>query len=652
MNDTPHYSASQRRAYIQSKLHLYRPDDKKGYSLRDIALDIARHFNLQRPDGTIRPVSATTIKKDLAWLEETDPSEREITLDAQELLKPENFPQWRAEHFVAPMTNEPYETPEHQLAWFHLFASLVLKEAPPDWVVKYFDIEDMDLGSWAKLQDRLITLFILAPPRHGKSDLFGHACIWAICRNPNVRIIWCGGTLPISELTTSFVKNELELNEKLIANYGPFQSKSDWSNNAFTVATRSLRMRAPTMVAIGKGSGVLSRDADIIIMDDYVDLRASESPTQVGKDVRWAKSQLFTRREPWTPVLGIGSHQPSPTGDAYTEMAVDKNSNVHFIEMKAHDYTRCKPAVDGEDPALRHGEWCILWNSLRPWWYLESMRDDLGDLLYEVCYNQDISKGKINYFREKVLRAEYQTPVYDTELRRFRDPDLTRVGPGVLDYNRSWGQVPACCGDRGNVVLTLGFDPAAGETRGSSESALSVRGGCRRCGRRYLIATWADRVSPETHPDTILRFTAEHVPQRVRVEANAYQKALAKDKRLVDAQSDYGFILDDPHFTGDNKRDPLLGIPVLSRQMEAGKLSIPYQLPQDRIIAEDLIRQYLRWPQEPNDRIMADWLAELSLAALMEELSYAVPSFFGSRGDVPEHLLEQTITIDMSLVGE
>ncbi len=652
MSDTPHYSTSQRRAYIASKLHLYRPDDKRGYGLRDIARDISQHFGLVRADGSPRMVSATTIKRDLAWLAESDPSERELTLDAVELLKPENFPKWRAKMFVAPGTNEPYETPEHQFAWFHLFASLVQKAAPPKWVVDYFDIEELDLASWAKLQDRLLTLFILAPPRHGKSDLFGHACIWAICNNPNVRIIWCGGTLPISELTTAFVKNELELNEALIEGYGPFESKSNWSTNAFTVATRSIRMRAPTMVAIGKGSGVLSRDADIIIMDDYVDLRASESPTQVGKDVRWAKSQLFTRREPWTPVLGIGSHQPSPTGDAYTEMSVDKNSNVHFIEMKAHDYTKCKPAKEGQPEADRHGDWCILWDSLRPWWYLESMRDDLGDLLYEVCYNQDISKGKIDYFREKVLRGDWPIPTYDNELHRFRDPDLARSGAGVLDYSRSWGQVPACCGDRGNVVLALGFDPAAGENKGSSESALSVRGGCRICGRRYLVATWADRVSPETHPDTILRFVGEHSPDRVRVEANAYQKALAKDKRLVDAQGDYKFILDDPHFTGDNKRDPLLGIPVLSRQMEAGKLSIPYQHQQDRIIAEDLIRQYLRWPQEPNDRVMADWLAELSLAALLEELAYAVPSFFGDPDNVPEHLREQTFTVDLSVVGE
>ena len=86
--------------------------------------------------------------------------------------------------------------------------------------------------------------------------------------------------------------------------------------------------------------------------------------------------------------------------------------------------------------------------------------------------------------------------------------------------------------------------------------------------------------------------------------------------------------------------------------MEAGKLSIPYQHQQDRIIAEDLIRQYLRWPQEPNDRVMADWLAELSLTALIEELAYAVPSFFGSPDSVPKYLLDQTITVDLAAVGE
>jgi len=648
----PEYNGRQRRAYIASKLHLYRPSDKKGYSLRDIALDVARHFDLRRENGELRIPSPATIKKDLHAIEVTDPSEREITDDAQELLRPENFPEWRAKHFVAPGTNDAYETPKHQLAWFHVFASLALKVPLPDWVIDYYpELHEVDINNWVELQDRLLTIFILAPPRHGKSDLFGHACIWVMMVNANIRIIWCGGSLPISTLTTAFIKAELESNESLIADYGPFES-SNWSNEAFTLATRTTRMRAPTMVALGKGSTVLSRDADIIVLDDYVDLRASESPTQVGKDVRWAKSQLFTRREPWTPVFGIGSHQPAPTGDAYTELKVDKNTNIHFVEIKAHDYTKCKPAREGQPEADRHGDWCLLWPSMRPWWYLESMREDLGDVLYEVCYNQDISKGQIDYFREKVLRGEYPTPVLDSTLGRFRDPDFTRSGPGVLDYNRSWGDRVACCGSERNVVGALGFDPAAGEGKGSSESALSVRAGCRRCGRRYLRATWADRVSPETHPDTILRFVGELKPERVRVEANAYQKALAKDHRLVDAQSTHGFILDDPHFTGDNKRDPLLGIPVLSRQMEGGMLSIPYQHQQDRIIAEDLIRQYLRWPQEPNDRVMADWLAELSLQALLEELQYLTPSVYGDPDDVPEYLRDSSFTVDMGALGE
>jgi hypothetical protein len=91
---------------------------------------------------------------------------------------------------------------------------------------------------------------------------------------------------------------------------------------------------------------ILSLDADFIFGDDMFDLSASLSPSQVNRDVLWVKSQLMTRREPWTPMLGIGSHQPSPTGDAYQAMDDDHDNDIYFVKQKAHEYENCKPLED------------------------------------------------------------------------------------------------------------------------------------------------------------------------------------------------------------------------------------------------------------------------------------------------------------------
>jgi hypothetical protein len=36
-------------------------------------------------------------------------------------------------------------------------------------------------------------------------------------------------------------------------------------------------------------------------------------------------------------------------------------------------------------------------------------------------------------------------------------------------------------------------------------------------------------------------------------------------------------------------------------------------------MAETIIKEMIRWPQKPNDFVMADWLAELALAELIED---------------------------------
>jgi hypothetical protein len=206
---------------------------KKGqWSLRRIGLAVQEHFDLEKP-----PVNAT-IKNDLHAID-TDPDRGEYSDEAERLLEPDNFPEWRSTMFRAP-GNKEYQTPEHQLAWFYLVRTLALKEVPPAWVIEYLGLTEalagIDLKEWVADPEQMLTIFLLAPPRHGKSDLAAHVIIWLICRNPDIRILWCGGKLDISKLTVKFVKLELEANEKLIELYGPFENEGSWSESSFVVA--------------------------------------------------------------------------------------------------------------------------------------------------------------------------------------------------------------------------------------------------------------------------------------------------------------------------------------------------------------------------------------------------------------------------------
>lgn len=635
------YSTHARRRFLKLSEKKFKMGLRGQYSLRRIALEVQRAFDLEKPP------SAATIKRDWEIIAKDNLPDLEYSEEAKRLLDPDNFPEWRSTMFRAPQ-NKEYLTPKHQLAWFHLVRALALKESPPEWVVEYLELDeylpDIDLMEWVENPDQMLSLFLLAPPRHGKSDLAAHVIIWLICRNPDIRILWTAGKLGISELTTSFVKAELEANEKLIEAYGPFQNEGDWSNSSFTVATRKTRMRTPTLVAVGKGTTILSLDADIIFCDDLFDLGASLSPAQVSKDVTWVKSQLMTRREPWTPLFGIGSHQPSPTGDAYQKMDSEKDNEIHFVKQRAHDYRKCKPLEDGMVPADQHGDWCLLWAEMRTWNYLEQFRKSLGDITFEVCYNQDSRQSVLEYFRESVIRHEYPQPIVDTETGRYLPLDLSSVRAGVLDRHRGFG-VPArmCCGTSA-LRTAIGFDPAAGENKGTSESALVVLQSCVHCRRRYVIDYWHKRQSPEKHPDTIAGFAGLYKPHRVRIEINAYQKALARDPRLKEASVAGGWIIDES-FTGADKVDPTLGIPLLSRHMEQGRFSVPYETIQDKQKAEDLLGQLVRYPGEPNDIVMALWLADRSLQKMFDDITTVVPQFMEG---LPEYLKDQAVWFDLS----
>ena len=554
------------------------------------------------------------------------------------------------------------DNPPHQYHIFRLIASLALKTPLPqetiDWFRDRTDIDLAGINDWVENPEILLTLWLMVAPRHGKSDVVRHSCIWLMCQNPNIRILWQSITLPISQLTTSWIKRELEENRTLSQMYGPFYKDGSWSDKEFTVATRTINLASPTMVALGKREGTQSRDADLIVVDDFVDEDSSRTINQVEQDVSRLRSQILTRRETWTPVLGIGSHEKAPYGDAYDYMeqhieelegGIDMPSKVLFVKIKAHDYTRCKPG-EGDD---RHGEWCVLWPSVRPLWFLEAQRQDLGDILFEVRFNQDSRRAGVVFFPEETIKGAFPMPAYDADLKRYADYAVSPDSPaGILDYNRSYGEFPECC-QRGVGMLlrAMGVDPAAGESRRAAESSLHLLAGCRFCLRRYVVESWHDRVSPEQLPDTIDKFALLTRPHRVRIEINAYQKALARDPRLKRSAAKRRYTIDEWR-TDERRDDPAIGIPGLFTDMGMGRFSLPYKTAMDQHRSQSLMRQLLLWPRKPNDQVFSLWLADGCLSNLLDEAEHEPPTRMPGWENLPEYLKQQVTRVDLSEIRE
>ena len=208
-----------------------------------------------------------------------------VPQEAEQALK--NFSTFRNKYF-ATETGEKYETAD-----FH-----------ENWINKI--LKSIDEGG---------ELLVLSPPRHGKTELLIHFAVYQICKNPNTRIMWVGGNEDIAKNAVSAVLDQLESNERLQKDFcEPGKSfKPDnrsgkmWASNQFTVGTRTVPgIKSPTMVAVGKGGKILSRDCDLIIADDIEDHQTTMQPGARENTRQWWTTTLSSRKEEHTAVVVIG----------------------------------------------------------------------------------------------------------------------------------------------------------------------------------------------------------------------------------------------------------------------------------------------------------------------------------------------------------
>jgi len=130
-------------------------------------------------------------------------------------------------------------------------------------------------------------MLVLVPREFSKSTIVtvGYST-YRIVKNRNV----CGGIISNTfDQAASFlggVKTHLESNQKLIEEYGKFDSAVGWRNDQFTVIRSNTAEVNPTMFAAGAGKAILGKHTDFLILDDVEDKKTvltkeSRKKTQV-----------------------------------------------------------------------------------------------------------------------------------------------------------------------------------------------------------------------------------------------------------------------------------------------------------------------------------------------------------------------------------
>jgi len=478
-----------------------------------------------------------------------------------------NFSAFRRKYF-ATETGEKYETAEFHEKWISNIISA---------------IEDGE------------ELLILSPPRHGKTELLIHFAVYQIIQNPNVRIMWVGGNEDIAKNSVSAVLDQLETNERLQEDFckpgetfkPENRSGKNWGQNQFTVGTRTVPgIKSPTMVAVGKGGKILSRDCDIIIADDIEDHQTTMQPGARESTRQWWTTTLSSRKEEHTAVVVIGSRQHPD--DLYNHLL--DNDNFTSIVESAH-----KLECNIPDEIEAEHEECMLWPTKRTYpWLMSRLRaaeTTGGRQIFEmVYYNQTYVEG---------------TQIFPMELI-----------DSCLEQDWDIGQVPK------NLHLVAGLDPSS-----SGYQASVLWGIDSHKGELYLIDI-ENRQGGGTKAalNIISDWNDKYSLKHWVIEENAFQTAIRQDDKIKEFSVMAGITLQG-HITGKNKHDPMYGVGAMASLFESKKIHLPYNNSQTRAKIDAYRQQLLYFDGKPvskrnkekTDIVMASWFPMKVFRRLQKE---------------------------------
>ena len=385
---------------------------------------------------------------------------------------------------------------------------------------------------------------ILSPPRHGKTDLLTHFAVWQICKNPNVRIMWVGGNEDIAKNAVGAVLDTLENNELLNEEFcGPgmkFQPKvrsgKSWSSGQFTVGTRTVTgIKSPTMVAVGKGGKILSRDCDLIIADDIEDHGTTIQPSAREQTRQWWTTTLSSRKEEHTAIVVIGSRQHPE--DLYNFLL--ENKEFDTLVEEAHSSECILPELEIEE----HTD-CMLWAGKRSYKWLLSQKN-----------NADSTGGRA------IFEMVYLNKAFVEGITMFNSEDIDQC----RDVNRRVGQIPA------GTHLIAGLDPAS-----TGFQACFLWAVDSDTGMMYLVDIENEEGGGIIQAKkSIKKWYEKYNLAHWVIEENGFQKAIRQDTEIKDYTSRMGIHLEG-HQTQKNKYDPIYGVGSMQLLFERKLISLPY----------------------------------------------------------------------------
>lgn len=457
-------------------------------------------------------------------------------------------------------------------------------------------------------------LIVNMPPEHGKTvSLTINYVTHRIAHNPNIRVIVVSKTQAMARKMLVAIKTRLTHPNyhELIAAYGPpggFDRNAEaWSQDLFYVSSdiRDSGEKDPTVQALGIRGHIYGARADLIILDDCVDLTNAH---EYEKQIEWLQSEVISRLADSGTLIVIGTRLASK--DLYSEL---RDPSRYPDEASPWTYFAMPAVLEfADDPK----DWKTLWakTNMAPVGSKGEDREPDAEGLFPKWDGPRLFKKRGRMSPRTWAQVYQQAQVSSDAI--FTHEAVTKA----INGNRLAGRIPqGMHGCRPNgmegLIVMAGLDPAMAGHTAAVCIGLDVS-----TQKRYILDVFNN---PGTSPDGIRNvikdWTLKYGVSEWRVEKNAFQAMLTQDREVREFLANTGAILRE-HHTGQNKWDVDFGVASLTTlfagyQDDRQMIELPSTVNAEGVKA--LIEQLVTWqPDAPKgqktDCVMALWFVELA----------------------------------------
>lgn len=311
----------------------------------------------------------------------------------------------------------------------------------------------------------------LAPRGHGKSTVGTVIyCLWKVLVNPDVRILICSNTDRQAKSFMREIKAHLE-SEKITRLFGDLQGPK-WSDEEITLANKSKITKESTITALGSSGQVITRHFDVLIADDIVDFENARTQGQREKLKEWFYTSLLPTLEP--------------------------DGELHIYGTRYHPFDLYQSLIDSGEYEVQimralNEDNQALWPELFPAEYLQRIKQEVGSLIFNMQYQNDVELAK-------------EGSIFKYEWLQFYQPyELPR-----------------------DFKVYMGVDLAISQRETADYFAIAVVGIDEETNNIYVLDIYKDRLSFKQQQEAIKRKNERWQPVRIAIESNQYQAVLAQ----------------------------------------------------------------------------------------------------------------------------